>query len=331
MLPLLLSLFLGGAPNRELLVFTADWCPACRQMEPVVGRLQRDGFPVRKVNVDREPAWARRYTVTALPTFLALEAGKPCARVAGATTETALRRMLERTKPRRDFTAENAEHAEEKKRNPKSSALSAPSAVSSLALLKAASVKVSVRLAREQWYGSGTCVWCDGRRALVLTAAHVVRHAAGGVVFITFPDGRRLASHVRFADPRRDVAVLVAEITSAVPWVPLAQAPLRPGAPVTSIGYPGGGAQRVLVGRILSIGRWSGFTEASMPAQQGHSGGGLFQDGGLVGVLWGSNETSLYASPSDLRAALDRAGFSYVGRATGVIQADRLTVEPAWE
>lgn len=338
MLPLLISLLIGGAADGELLVFAADWCPACRQMEPALGRLRREGFRVREVNVDREPEMTRRYGVTALPTFLVIADGKLRGRTVGATTEASLRRMLWPSEPRQDSTAENAEHAEERT-SQRNSANSAPSAVSSLARLRAASVKVSVRQGREQWHGSGTCVWSDGDRAVLLTAAHVVRHAANRRVTVTFPDRLRLTARVQFADPRRDVAVLVAVAGRSLPCVPLGSTTLRPGAPVISIGYPGGGGQRVLIGRIVSVGRWSGFTEASMPATQGHSGGGLFQGGRLVGVLWGSNDTSLYASPSDLRAALDRTGFSYVGRVTGdaasLVPKRELgnegMVEPAWE
>ena len=312
MLSLLLTLALGAPPDVELLFFTAPWCGACRQMGPVVANLRRQGFPIREVDVDREPQTAGRYGVTALPTFVVVENGSARTRVVGATTEGRLRALVH---PSRS-PAPAPQPLPRTPDRPSATSIDpqVPGAAPDLARLRAASVKVVVRRAWEHWYGSGTCVGSDGGDAVVLTAAHVVRDAAGGSVEIVFPDGRQFPARVRYADPRRDVAVLVVATRQPLPTVPLGGRNPRPGEPVVSVGYPGGGRQRTLSGRVVSVGRWSGYTEASMSASQGHSGGGLFCDGRLVGVLWGSNGTSLYASLGDVRAALDAAGLSSVGR-----------------
>lgn len=62
--------------------FYADWCPPCRAITPVFSKLADDhavpgklGFG--KVNVDHVKDVARKYGITAMPTFLVFEDGVP--------------------------------------------------------------------------------------------------------------------------------------------------------------------------------------------------------------------------------------------------------------
>ncbi|KAJ4367872.1 hypothetical protein N0V86_009711 [Didymella sp. IMI 355093] len=62
--------------------FYADWCPPCRAIAPVFSKLADDhavsgqlGFA--KVNVDHVKDVAKKYGITAMPTFLLFEDGKP--------------------------------------------------------------------------------------------------------------------------------------------------------------------------------------------------------------------------------------------------------------
>ena len=93
-----------GTPDGVLLDFTAGYCSPCRQMNPIVSRLQREGFPIRKVDVEREPALVRRYKVTNIPCFLLIVHGQVVDQFVGATTESRLREMLAKI-PARDDTA----------------------------------------------------------------------------------------------------------------------------------------------------------------------------------------------------------------------------------
>lgn len=96
---LLVSLVAADAgqqpPSRGVLLdFTATWCGPCQQMNPIVSRLARQGYPVRKVDVDQERSLAQRFNVTRMPTFILVVDGKEKARVIGQQSEAQLRQLL---------------------------------------------------------------------------------------------------------------------------------------------------------------------------------------------------------------------------------------------
>lgn len=97
----LTSLFFSSSvyaetPKGVLLDFTATWCGPCQKMSPLISRLKREGYPIRKVDVDQEPALAKRFNVSSIPAFVLVVEGKEVARSVGSTTESNLRRMLAR-------------------------------------------------------------------------------------------------------------------------------------------------------------------------------------------------------------------------------------------
>ncbi|MDZ4687441.1 MAG: thioredoxin domain-containing protein, partial [Planctomycetaceae bacterium] len=81
-------------PQVGLLDFTATWCGPCQQMSPIVEGLQRQGYPVYKVDVDQRPDLAKRFHITGMPTFVLVVNGQEVMRQTGATSEPQLRRML---------------------------------------------------------------------------------------------------------------------------------------------------------------------------------------------------------------------------------------------
>lgn len=85
---------IAASPNGVLLDFTATWCGPCQKMSPLVSRLKREGYPIRKVDIDQERALAKRFNIESIPAFVLVVEGKEVARCVGATTESNLRRML---------------------------------------------------------------------------------------------------------------------------------------------------------------------------------------------------------------------------------------------
>ena len=68
---------------KEFLYFSATWCGPCLQLSPIMNELQRDGYIVRKVDVDSQPNLAPQYNVKTIPTVILLNNGQEVARQVG--------------------------------------------------------------------------------------------------------------------------------------------------------------------------------------------------------------------------------------------------------
>ncbi|WP_327700338.1 thioredoxin family protein [Streptomyces sp. NBC_00459] len=78
-----------------LVEFTADWCPPCRQMAPVLSALaaeESDRLKVVQLNVDLNPLTTNAYRVLSMPTFMVFRGGEPVRSMVGARPK---RRLLE--------------------------------------------------------------------------------------------------------------------------------------------------------------------------------------------------------------------------------------------
>ena len=83
-----------GSELPVLVEFTADWCPPCRQMAPVLSALaeeEGDRLRVVQLNVDRNPATTNAYKVLSMPTFMVFRDGEPVKSMVGAMAK---RRLL---------------------------------------------------------------------------------------------------------------------------------------------------------------------------------------------------------------------------------------------
>ncbi|WP_315986731.1 thioredoxin family protein [Streptomyces sp. STR69] len=84
-----------GAELPVLVEFTADWCPPCRQMGPVLRALaaeEGERLKVVQLNVDENPETTNAYKVLSMPTFMVFRGGEPVKAMVGARPK---RRLLE--------------------------------------------------------------------------------------------------------------------------------------------------------------------------------------------------------------------------------------------
>ncbi|MFF7953900.1 thioredoxin family protein [Streptomyces griseorubiginosus] len=84
-----------GSELPVLVEFTADWCPPCRQMGPVLTALaaeESERFRVVQLDVDSNPLTTNAYRVLSMPTFMLFRDGEPVRSMVGARPK---RRLLE--------------------------------------------------------------------------------------------------------------------------------------------------------------------------------------------------------------------------------------------
>lgn len=80
-----------------LVEFTADWCPPCRQLAPVLSAVaaqEAARLKVVQLDVDTNPETTNRYGVLAMPTMLVFRDGEPVKSMVGARPQRKLLQEL---------------------------------------------------------------------------------------------------------------------------------------------------------------------------------------------------------------------------------------------
>ncbi|MFC4947046.1 thioredoxin family protein [Pseudonocardia sp. GCM10023141] len=81
-----------------LLDFTAEWCPPCRMITPVLREIaveQAGRLVVAQLDVDADPGTPAALGVLAMPTLVLFSRGEIVARSTGAKPKAALLRLLD--------------------------------------------------------------------------------------------------------------------------------------------------------------------------------------------------------------------------------------------
>ncbi|WP_380280307.1 thioredoxin [Kitasatospora purpeofusca] len=87
-----------AAEGPVLVDFTADWCPPCRQMVPVLADIAREEahrLTVVSLDVDHNPQTQAAYGVLSMPTLMVFRGGEPVKSVVGARAKARLLRELD--------------------------------------------------------------------------------------------------------------------------------------------------------------------------------------------------------------------------------------------
>ena len=318
-----LLLAASGGSETVLLDFHADWCGPCRNMEPAVSQLIGAGYPIRKVNVDRERELAARYHVSSIPCYVLLVDGKEVDRLVGASGAGELQAMfakarLEQTQakgprtqspdpplpsagamPNGGWPACNL-NPPQSPAAPGSQAAGLPAANSaapgaglSAAQLLAASVRLTIVDRDGESHGSGTIIDSRQGEALVLTCGHIFRDSQGKgkiLVDVFGPNpAQKVPGRLISYDIKRDVGLI-----SIRPGAPVSVAHVAPagnrlaaGDKVISVGFDHGADASVRESKVNGLNKFLGPANvqvAGLPVQ-GRSGGGLFDmQGNVVGV-----------------------------------------------
>jgi len=70
-----------------VLVFHADWCKYCKDLEPTLNLLEKEGIEIIKINVDEHPELARKFGIRGLPTVVYIKDGVEVGRTIGYDPE----------------------------------------------------------------------------------------------------------------------------------------------------------------------------------------------------------------------------------------------------
>lgn len=178
----------AGRGEPVLLDFHSDSCAPCRAMRPAIAKLAEAGYPIRSVNVGRDGELARRYNVTAVPTFIVVdEEGRALGRVEGARPASELATLYREAQAKTRSESAAASRPAARTVANRSDEEDVPDANDveddRPATKRAANPKpwetvVRIRMKMGNGYegvGSGTIIYSDAQYSLILTCAHIFK------------------------------------------------------------------------------------------------------------------------------------------------------------
>ncbi len=87
-----------GADKPVLVDFSAEWCPPCKMLAPVVERLSlefADQLRVVGVDIDQSPQLSQRFHISGVPTMIFFRDGKEIKKLVGFRDYDTLKREVQ--------------------------------------------------------------------------------------------------------------------------------------------------------------------------------------------------------------------------------------------
>ncbi len=75
---------------KTVFYFTAEWCPPCKKVKPIVEEMKKEGYQFQMIDIDYEQSLVEKFSVKSIPTFILLEDGREIQRMTGAKTQNEL-------------------------------------------------------------------------------------------------------------------------------------------------------------------------------------------------------------------------------------------------
>ena len=305
-----------AAAQSHLYFFTSNGCAPCRQVEPAIHALHRDGFPVSTVNVNEKPEWANRFLVDRTPTVILVTGDRITGRHAGQIDLRTLRQWFAAVGqgPNAAVTSSNTQGRGTRTTPGTKVALSEAGSRNTISFtsptmhegtdrpansIEARAMAATVRLKVEDpegiSYATGTVIHARPGEALVLTCGHVFRDAQGtGVITAEYGfDTGVLKSApgqlIHYDAKARDIGLVAiqTEGTLIPVEVAAADATVASGDRSFSIGCDHGQPPTIRHTAIKNRAKYDGEIKYDIFGRpvDGRSGGGLFTENGqLIGV-----------------------------------------------
>ena len=307
--------------SAEMFFFTNHGCAPCRQVEPGIQALVKEGYPVTTVYLNDRPEMGRQFSVTSTPTVILVSNNKIAGRHAGLIDGVTLKKWFAavgvNSGSRFGRQAGGTKVALEPERQPKSppperfadrsgrSGLGGATSTVHIGTRKPASqverraLESTIRLKVEDpegiSYATGTVIHQHGEECLVMTCGHVFRDANGKgeiTAEFGFENGRLQTApgQLIFYDAKaRDIGLVAIKTNQAFESVPVAfqGSMIERGQTIFSIGCDHGEDPTIRRSQIKNRAAYDGAIKYDIYGRpvDGRSGGGLFnQDGELIGI-----------------------------------------------
>lgn len=85
-------------PQNGMIDFYADWCQPCKVMNPTIDEIKKEGYEVKKVDVETNQLMANYFGIANIPTFVFIKEGKEYDRITGVTHKDKILSILEEMK-----------------------------------------------------------------------------------------------------------------------------------------------------------------------------------------------------------------------------------------